>query len=174
VLLRIISGGQTGVDRGALDAALEAGISHGGFCPLGRRAEDGAVPERYLLTELSTPAYPARTARNVAEADGTLILARGREHLVHSRGSMLTIDICRRRKKPWHAADVRSSAQADRVASWIREIWAKKAARVPGWLEELEEEAVLVVNVAGPRESRSPGIQRETAEFMRMVFERLS
>src|SRR5690606_31296737 len=71
----IISGGQTGVDRAALDAALALGIEHGGWCPLGRWAEDGRIPERYRLRETNSPDYAVRTCRNVDEADATLIVA---------------------------------------------------------------------------------------------------
>lgn len=74
---QIISGGQTGVDRAALDAAMKLGISVGGFCPKGRRAEDGPIDKRYPLTETSSRAYPVRTEKNVRTAEGTLILTWG-------------------------------------------------------------------------------------------------
>src|SRR5688572_12994856 len=73
---RIVSGGQTGVDRGALDAAIALGIEHGGWCPRGRLAEDGQIPRRYQLTETKTSKYRERTERNVLDSDGTLILFR--------------------------------------------------------------------------------------------------
>jgi hypothetical protein len=172
VELEIISGGQTGVDRGALDAALEAGIAHGGFCPLGRRAEDGVIPSRYALTEASTEAYPARTAMNVRRGHGTLLLVHGTVGLSHSAGTKLTLEMCRRQKKAWHAADPRRPDHADRVARWIEELAG--ALEVPdGWLEGLDRERKLVVNVAGPRESRAPGIHDETVDFLRMVLGRL-
>lgn len=172
--MRIVSGGQTGVDRAALDAAIASGIAHGGFCPRGRRAEDGVIPPSYGLTEISTEAYPARTAMNVRQAHGTLLLVHGRAGLLHSAGTKLTLDICRREGKPWHAADPRRPHHAPRVAGWIENL-ALSLEKVPGWLEELEPEpGALVVNVAGPRESRCPGIHDETVEFLRMVFEQLS
>lgn len=76
-LLKIISGGQTGVDRAALDVALELGLPCGGWCPRGRRAEDGVIAERYPLTETRSARYAVRTVRNVRAADGTLVLTRG-------------------------------------------------------------------------------------------------
>ena len=78
MLDKIISGGQTGVDRAALDVALALGLAVGGGCPKGRRAEDGIIPDRYPLTETPEPNYEARTRRNVEDADGTLILNRGK------------------------------------------------------------------------------------------------
>lgn len=73
-----MSGGQTGVDRGALDAALDAGRPCGGWCPAGRRAEDGKIPDRYPLAEVSAPGCAARTLRNVLDSDGTVIIHFGR------------------------------------------------------------------------------------------------
>ena len=76
-LMRIISGGQTGVDCAALDVAIGLGIPHGGWCPRDRLAEDGRIPDRYQLIETEAADYPARTERNVQDADATLILCRG-------------------------------------------------------------------------------------------------
>ncbi len=73
-----MSGGQTGVGRGALDAALDVGRPCGGWCPAGRRAEDGRIPDRYPLAEVSAPGYAARTLRNVLDSDGTVIIHFGR------------------------------------------------------------------------------------------------
>jgi hypothetical protein len=76
-LQRIVSGGQAGVDRAALDWAIARGIPHGGWCPAGRIAEDGMIPERYQLRETASPGYRERTRRNVEDSDGTLILNLG-------------------------------------------------------------------------------------------------
>ena len=172
VELKIISGGQTGVDRGGLDAALEAGIDHGGFCPLGRRAEDGLIPARYALTEASTDAYPARTAMNVRQGHGTLLLVHGTAGLSHSVGTKLTLKMCRQQKKPWYAADPRRHDHVPRVVSWIDEL--RRDVEVPqGWLVGLEREEVLIINIAGPRESKVPGIHDETVVFLRMVLDEL-
>ncbi|HSR12366.1 MAG TPA: putative molybdenum carrier protein, partial [Thermodesulfobacteriota bacterium] len=93
---KIISGGQTGVDRAALDVALELGIPAGGWCPKGRRAEDGRIPDYYPLQEASSPEYPVRTQLNVEDSDGTLILYRNSP----AGGTALTIRLAKRLKKP--------------------------------------------------------------------------
>src|SRR3954447_14624932 len=96
LIQRIVSGGQTGVDRAALDVALALGIPCGGWCPRGRGAEDGLIPERYPLVE--TPAADAsqRTRWNVRDSDGTLILAWGEP----TGGTLLTVQACRETGKP--------------------------------------------------------------------------
>ena len=155
-LAKIVSGGQTGVDRGALEGALALGIAHGGYCPLGRRAEDGRIPEQFQLTETSTDKYPQRTALNVKSSDGTLLLVRGRACFEKSRGTQLTLELCVKYERPWWVADPRRESHADKVALWV------------------VENGINVLNVAGPRESRYPGISNETKSFMRMVSGRLS
>ena len=74
---KIISGGQPGVDRAALDAAISLGFKHGGFCPKGRMAEDGIIPVEYKMDEMDTVEYSARTMKNVQCSDGTLIIHKG-------------------------------------------------------------------------------------------------
>ena len=76
LILKIISGGQAGADRAALDLAIESGLEHGGWCPRGRKAEDGPIPARYRLAETESANYRARTVRNVV-SDATLILNMG-------------------------------------------------------------------------------------------------
>src|ERR1043166_1868000 len=92
----IRSGGQTGVDRAALDVALEWGVPCGGWCPRGRRAEDGPINPRYPLVETPWVGYPQRTEWNVRDSDGTLILTRGEA----DRGTALTIELASRYQKP--------------------------------------------------------------------------
>ena len=77
ILRTIVSGGQTGVDRAALDVAIALGFAHGGWCPAGRLAEDGPIAARYALRETTSAAYDVRTERNVLDSDGTLVLASG-------------------------------------------------------------------------------------------------
>jgi hypothetical protein len=141
--LYIVSGGQTGADRGALDAALAAGVPCGGWCPRGRRAEDGTIPERYPLRETPAAQYPQRTAWNVRDSDGTAILHHGRI----DRGTALTERLARGQGRPVLLLDVRSAQPAD-LAAWIA------------------NENIRRLNVAGPRESRTPGLQAAVARFL--------
>src|SRR5512134_3746342 len=99
---RVVSGGQTGVDRAALDAALALGLPCGGWCPRGRRAEDGAIPLHYPLRETPTARYPQRTEWNVRDSDGTLILTRGRPR----GGTAYTISVARRLGRPLLVVDL--------------------------------------------------------------------
>ncbi|MBC8868949.1 MAG: putative molybdenum carrier protein [Planctomycetes bacterium] len=136
---RIVSGGQTGVDRAALDAAIALDLKHGGWCPRGRLAEDGRIPKRYRLNETESPEYPVRTEQNVVDSDGTLILYRNR--LVG--GTELTRRFARKHNKPCCLVDLGQSPDIQRVRQW------------------LADHSIEVLNVAGPRESSSPGIGRE-------------
>ena len=145
--LFIVSGGQTGADRGALDAALAAGVPCGGWCPRGRRAEDGTIPARYPLRETPTAEYPQRTAWNVRDSDGTVILHHGKV----DRGTALTERLCRRQRRPVLLLDVRTARPSD-LAAWIG------------------EQEIARLNVAGPRESRAPGLQAAVAAFLRATF----
>jgi len=145
---RIVSGGQTGVDRSALDAAIECGIEHGGWCPRGRQAEDGRIPNRYQLDETESFDYPVRTERNVVDSDGTLILYRDR--LVG--GTHLTRRLAVRHGKPYCLVDLARTTDVRPVRQW------------------LAAHEIAVLNVAGPRESSSPGIGQAALEFLRALF----
>lgn len=106
MLEKIVSGGQTGVDRAALDAGLTSGIAVGGWCPAGRRAEDGMIPERYPLLELDSPEYAARTEKNVVDSDATLVLNFG----VLADGTALTVQLARKHRKPLHVVQLDGEA----------------------------------------------------------------
>ena len=133
----VVSGGQTGVDRGALDAALDLGFPCGGWCPQGRQAEDGVIPARYPLDELTGAGYEQRTQKNVADSDGTLVITFGRA----SGGTAYTIDCCRQLGRPHMIID----ASALPLEEAVREA-----------LRFLRNERVGVLNVAGPRASGEP------------------
>ena len=148
---RIVSGGQTGVDRAALDAALELGVACGGWCPKGRRAEDGQLASRYLLRETTSAGYPQRTGWNVRDSDATLILARGELR----GGSALTAALARRAAKPCLVVDL------------TRDGGVRAVAEAVAWLRA---NAVRVLNVAGPRESESPGIHAQAIAFVRELL----
>jgi hypothetical protein len=137
------------VDRAALDVALAREMPCGGWCPKGRRAEDGAIDARYPLAETPSEQYPQRTEWNVRDADGTLILSRGRL----TGGSALTRTLARRLGKPCLVVNLagRPSARA-----------------VQGWLARHQ---VRELNVAGPRESQQPGIAAQAAQFLQEVLE---
>ena len=131
---RVVSGGQTGVDRAALDVALALGIACGGWCPKGRLAEDGTIHARYPLRETSSPLYPQRTEWNVRDSDATLILYRQRLQ----GGSALTQQLAQRLGRPVMAVDLQQTPSAGAIRDWLR------------------ERQVRVLNVAGPRASDSP------------------
>lgn len=145
---QIVSGGQTGVDRAALDAALALGFRVGGWCPRGRRAEDGVIAPRYPLAETPLAAYAQRTAWNVRDSDGTLVLVFD----TASPGTKLTIDEAKAQDKAFKIVDLTASPQHLDVADWI-----------------LENE-IRVLNVAGPRESEAPGIYQAARAFLEDVF----
>ncbi len=147
---RVVSGGQTGVDRAALDAARAAGVAVGGWCPKGRRAEDGRIPEEYPLAEAPTRRYDQRTRWNVRDSDGTAILHRGR----FGRGTRLTARIAETLGKPLLWMDLGGPCAAPEVLrTWV------------------QEHGVKVLNVAGPRESEDPGIYEDALVFLRRALE---
>jgi len=148
MLTKIVSGGQTGVDRAALDLALELGFPCGGWCPKGRKAEDGPLPPHYPLIETLTDNYAERTRWNVRGSDGTLLLVRG----PLTGGSKLTADVAVRERKPVLVFDLRDDGGPDAIRLW------------------LELHSIQVLNVAGPRESGAPGIYEEAKALLRQVL----
>ncbi len=135
VLAKIVSGGQTGVDRGALDAALAAGFACGGWCPKDRNAEDGPIPDKYPMTLLAGGGYRQRTVMNVLDSDGTAILF----NQSLSGGTLYTHDVCRRERRPYIVLDATQISESAAAATIVRFI---------------EEHGIQVLNVAGPRLSR--------------------
>ncbi len=144
---KIISGGQSGVDRAALDFALAHGIPCGGWCPKGRLAEDGRIDEKYPLTQTETSLYAERTRLNVKHSDGTLILFTGEL----GNGTILTQKTALKLKKPCLLIcleENRQKEQARELLSWLK------------------ANHIAILNIAGPRESSSPGIYSKTLKFL--------
>jgi len=148
-LIRIVSGGQTGADRAALNWAITHGISHGGWCPKGRRAEDGTIPRRYQLVETPSASYLQRTEWNVRDSDGTVILSIA-ETL--TGGSRRTAELARQHGKPW--LHVAKSAGGRDAGALVRRF--------------VRQHGIHVLNVAGPRASTEP----EVGAFVTSVLER--
>jgi len=146
--LCVVSGGQTGADRGALDAALKLGLTCGGWCPKGRRAEDGAIPDRYPVRETPSEDYRQRTEWNVRDSDGTAILHRG----AVDQGTALTERLARQRGRPVLLLDLRT-ARPSELAAWMAAHHIRR------------------LNVAGPRESRAPGLQTAVTAFVREALD---
>ncbi len=152
---KINSGGQTGVDIAALRAAQQSGIATGGWCPKGWMTETGPQPEllkSFGLREHSSERYSPRTRANVEEGDCTLLIAANMED-----GSKLTLDTCRTMGKP--VLHLTPSQLANQTIQILEET-----------LEWLRANPHGVVNVAGNRESKSPGIEREAENFLRQLF----
>lgn len=150
-LTKVVSGGQTGVDRAGLDAAMKAGLPVGGYCPCGRRAEDGVIPPIYPLVELASDHYCNRTEKNVVESDGTLILNKGEL----TEGTKLTYEYALQHGKPCLVVqlDRERVVEPFEVARWI------------------QRHDISVLNVAGPRESKHPaGIYREASSYLFGLF----
>ena len=148
---RIVSGGQTGVDRAALDFAIGRGIDHGGWIPKGRKAEDGPLSTVYKMVETKTAGYAERTRRNVLDSDGTLIIYEGRP----SGGTALTGAIARQAKKPLLMINLATTAideTARLICKWIA------------------QNPVEVLNIAGPRASQNPEIYDRCRELLEKAW----
>jgi hypothetical protein len=152
MIKKIISGGQTGADRAALDVALKLSIPHGGWIPKGRKAEDGTLPEIYRLKEMPTDSYPARTEQNVIDSDGTLIIARGKL----TGGTDYTRQMTLKHRKQLLGIDLNLTGHFDAaslIVSWIK------------------LQRVQVLNVAGPRASKDPRIYSDVLRILEQVIQ---
>ncbi len=141
---KVVSGGQTGVDRAALDIALKLGVPCGGWCPRGRRAEDGPLKEIYPLQETPSSDYSQRTQWNVRDADGTVVFFRGSL----SGGSALTVELAKEHNKPCLVIDLREGSLPEILLDWVKRY------------------KIRTLNVAGTRESGSAGIYDEACQFL--------
>jgi hypothetical protein len=149
MLVKIVSGGQTGVDRAALDVALQLGLDCGGWCPKGRRAEDGHIGAHYPLRETPSTDYAQRTEWNVRDSDATLVLTRGSP----TEGTALTIQIAARLRKSCLIVDLAREPDVRQAAEWLLLY------------------QIRTFNVAGPRESKCPGIYAQAGEYLARLIE---
>jgi len=151
MIQKIISGGQTGVDRAALDAAIKLTIPHGGWIPQGRLTEDGPLPAKYQLQETRSTSYADRTEKNVLEADATLIISRG----PLTGGSEYTREMAVKHKRLWLHIDL-DNIPAFQAAIAINDWIAKKG--------------IAILNVAGPRASKDPKIYKDTLNILESSY----
>jgi len=154
LLKKVISGGQTGVDRAALDAAMTLGIDVGGWCPRGRRATDGVIPARYPLIETRGKSYQTRTKWNVRDADATLIICRDEP----AGGTALTIKYCKQMEKPFEVCQLKPAGtngmdDPHTVLHW------------------LNRHHVQILNVAGSREEKHRPIYAQVYALLIGLFQ---
>lgn len=147
MLRKLISGGQSGVDRSALQWALDNGWEHGGWCPAGRLAEDGTIDARFVLKETPSSSYSQRTEWNVRDSDGTVLIARLPDLV---GGTKLTSKFASKWSRPCLVVTEKTT---DEPGKTLRDFVDKQ------WIETL--------NVAGPRESTEAGLEA----FVRMVLD---
>jgi hypothetical protein len=151
IVLRVISGGQTGADRGALDAAIDLGLARGGFCPKGRLAEDGVIPPCYQFEETASGEYEERTRMNVEAADATVVFSYGPP----TGGSAFTVTCAETVSRPVLAVDLNASSAFG--ACLLLDEFVKRL-------------RPRTLNVAGSRESRAPGIADRVRAIVRRVL----
>ena len=147
MITRILSGGQTGADRAALDFAIKHHIPHGGWVPKGRKTEDGTLDQKYQLQKMPTDEYSKRTEKNIVDSDATLILS----HASLTGGSALTQSLADKHGKPCIHIDL--SKVDIRKAVLIINIW-------------IHRYKIKVLNIAGPRASKDPMIYQAVTELL--------
>jgi Circularly permutated YpsA SLOG family len=162
--MKIISGGQSGVDRAALDAALARGLAYGGWCPDGGWAEDFPHPpgvlQKYPLLRQTPLADPAqRTEWNVRDTDATLIVVES-GGLAVSRGTMLAREFAQKYRKPLLVADLSAADACERAVAWLRAL-----------IEAHGRE--LALGIGGPRESEAPGIYGKARRLIEVILDRV-
>ena len=136
------------MDRAALDVAIDLHIQCGGFCPKGRKSEDGIIPARYPLTETATEEYSERTELNVKWADATLVLVDQQP----DKGTVLTIELCKAHNKALMQTDFSGTVNDTQIVQWIL------------------KNKIKILNIAGSRESSSPGIYGKAYQLLRKVI----
>jgi hypothetical protein len=151
VLKKIISGGQTGVDQGAIDAAIKYSLPHGGWVPKGRLTENGPLPDEYKLKEMPTKNYPDRTEKNVLASDGTVIITHGKL----TGGSALTKKLAKKHKRPYlhiNLNEIPAFLAASKINAWIN------------------ENNIEILNVAGSRASKDTQIYEDATYIIQGVI----
>lgn len=151
MIQKIISGGQTGADRAALDFAIKNNLPYGGWVPKGRKTEDGILPEKYHLQEMATEQYSKRTEKNILDSDGTLIVSHG----LLTGGSALTRELAKQHRKSWIHVDLKATPYPE-AARMIRE-WVRR-------------NGVKAMNVAGARGSKDPKIYQAVIELLEAML----
>ena len=146
---KLVSGGQTGADIAALDVALHYNFPHGGWCPKGRLSLDGPIPAKYQLPETPSASYPQRTEWNVRDSDGTVVFTFAREA---TGGSLKTINLCKKHGKP---------------CLHISRDTFDHALKIQAFILALD---IRVLNVAGSRESKEPGIYEWVKDILSYAF----
>ena len=150
-LLKVVSGGQTGADRAALEVARKLRLPYGGWCPNGRRTEKGRLPKVYRLVESPSSGYTQRTKWKVRDSDGTLIVNRG----ALDGGTLLTARLAREGLKPVYIHQIGQRIETGRFRAW------------------LVRHRIRTLNVAGPRESKRPGIQAAASKALARMLRHL-
>jgi hypothetical protein len=151
MIRKIISGGQTGADRAALDAAIKLGIPHGGWIPKGRLTEKGPLPDKYNLMEMPNSSYASRTEQNVIDANGTLIISHGKL----TEGSDYTRKMAIKHHRPWLHINLNKTPAfkaAYLVSSWIK------------------ENTIEILNIAGPRASKDQRIYQDVSKLIEGIY----
>ena len=151
MIIKIVSGGQTGADRAALDFAIKNNIPHGGWIPKGRLTEEGSLPAQYQLQEMATHSYAKRTEQNVIDSDGTLITSHGKL----AGGSALTRQLTKKHQRPWLHIDFNKVSMQE------------SAKQIKNWVDGNE---IKTLNIAGPRASKDSRIYRKTLEVLKIAF----
>jgi hypothetical protein len=158
-ILKVVSGGQTGVDQAALQVAIDLGIDHGGWCPPGRICENGIIPSYFDLSETPVECDPTapdiprsqRTFWNIRDSDGALIFSDGTK-LQSDRGTKLAIETSKKLGKPYFVIDLNAEIDLNKVKEWMRKF-------------EIE-----ILSVGGPSENTSPGVYQKAYQLLRKLF----
>jgi hypothetical protein len=151
LIKKIISGGQSGADQAALDAAISRDFPYGGWLPKGRKTENGPLPHNYIMSELGSGDYRKRTEKNVLDSDGTLIVSHGEL----TGGSLLTLVLAEKHNRPCLHVDCLVGSITNRLE------------KVFQWLQD---NRIEVLNVAGPRQSGDPQIYQVVRELIEGIL----